>query len=104
MFQTQSRGKRHAGIFAATPVAIMAAATLVIGACETKTDSIAYPAGLSDAAFQALIDEMSEPEGTFASTNLVSNEWLFQHVIPVLEKTTTPGNVYLGVGPEQNFT
>ncbi|MDQ3011587.1 MAG: hypothetical protein M3X11_12880, partial [Acidobacteriota bacterium] len=38
------------------------------------------------------------------SDNLVSNEVWMQHVIADLVKTTRPGRVYLGVGPEQNFT
>ena len=48
--------------------------------------------------------ELSEPNGYFRSDNLVSNEIQFQHVIPDLAKAARPGRVYLGVGPEQNFT
>src|SRR5439155_22885884 len=36
--------------------------------------------------------------------NLLSNETSFQYVIPELLKTAKQGRVYLGVGPEQNFT
>src|SRR4029077_16351098 len=32
------------------------------------------------------------------------NETGFQAVIPVLKQTTRPDGVYIGVGPEQNFT
>src|SRR5262249_56060200 len=38
------------------------------------------------------------------SENFVSNEQTYQHVIPTLQRTVKPGGVYLGVGPEQNFT
>ncbi|HEX3868756.1 MAG TPA: hypothetical protein VHV78_18470, partial [Gemmatimonadaceae bacterium] len=38
------------------------------------------------------------------SENFVSNEKTYQYVIPTLQRTLTPGGVYLGVGPEQNFT
>jgi hypothetical protein len=48
--------------------------------------------------------DLSEPDGNFRSDNLVSNEIRFQDVIPALLRTTRPGGVYLGVGPEQNFT
>ena len=40
----------------------------------------------------------------FRSDNLVSNEQWLQHIIPDLTRTIRPGGVYLGVGPEQNFT
>ncbi len=40
----------------------------------------------------------------FRSDNLLSNELLFQYVIPNLTDAAKAGRVYLGVGPEQNFT
>ncbi len=62
------------------------------------------PARLPDAAFWRIVAGFSEPDGYFPSDNLVSNESAFQHVIPELERRTRPGGVYIGVGPEQNFT
>ena len=62
------------------------------------------PAQLSDEEFWKLSSESSEPDGTFRSDNLLSNESYFQFVIPKLSETATPGRVYMGVGPEQNFT
>jgi hypothetical protein len=68
------------------------------------------PESLSDQAFWKLSADASEPGGYFRSqdiTNLTSNELWFQYVIPELVQRTTPGRptaVYLGVGPEQNFT
>jgi len=64
----------------------------------------ALPEELTGKAFWTLSTELSEEEGYFRSDNLVSNEIWMQHVIPELVKTTQPGRVYLGVGPEQNFT
>jgi len=64
----------------------------------------AVPARLSDAEFWKLSTEMSEQNGYFPSENFVGNELSFQWVIPNLKKTITPGGVYLGVGPDQNFT
>jgi hypothetical protein len=46
----------------------------------------------------------SEADGTFRSENLLSNELYFQWVLDDLTKMARPGGVYLGVGPEQNFT
>src|SRR5581483_7034685 len=62
------------------------------------------PSQLSDEEFWKLSSESSEPDGTFRSDNLLSNESYFQFVIPELKETIKPGQVYMGVGPEQNFT
>jgi hypothetical protein len=62
------------------------------------------PARLTSAEFFKLSSELSEPDGFFRSDNLVSNEQFMQRVIPELARTAKPGRVYLGVGPEQNFT
>ena len=48
--------------------------------------------------------DFSEPGGYFRSENFLSNESGYQYVIPSLRKTVPRGGVYLGVGPEQNFT
>ena len=62
------------------------------------------PAKLSDSTFWKLVTDFSETNGYFRSDNFVSNENTFQWVIPELLRTTKPGGVYLGVGPDQNFT
>jgi hypothetical protein len=62
------------------------------------------PERLSDVEFWNLITEFSEPGGYFRSDNFVSNESAFQRVIPALKKRIRPRGVYLGVGPDQNFT
>src|SRR5262245_41952817 len=62
------------------------------------------PARLADSEFWDLIGEFSESGGYFRSENFVSNENAFQHVIPALKKQVKTGGVYLGVGPDQNFT
>src|SRR5262245_50772591 len=62
------------------------------------------PTQLSDQEFWKLSSEFSEPDGMFRSDNLLSNESYFQYVIPELNQTAKPGLVYMGVGPEQNFT
>ncbi len=64
----------------------------------------ALPEKLSDAEYWALSESLSEPGGSFRSDNLVSNEIYMQSIIPELQTVTRPGRVYLGVGPEQNFT
>jgi hypothetical protein len=70
---------------------------LLIAACRPPS-----PPALSDAEFWALTESLSEPAGTFAiSENLVSNEARFAENIRAL---TSRGGVYIGVGPEQNFS
>lgn len=59
---------------------------------------------ISDQEFWRLVMELSERPGTFSSDNLLSNERWLQSVIPEASRTVKAGGVYLGVGPEQNFT
>lgn len=62
------------------------------------------PARISDSDFRALVTDLAEPEGIFRSDNLVSNEDTFQVVLQELQRSVKPGGVYVGVGPDQNFT
>jgi hypothetical protein len=62
------------------------------------------PARLADSTFWRLMNEYSEPWGTFRSENFVSNETSLQWVVPGLTRSIAPGGVYLGVAPDQNFT
>ena len=64
----------------------------------------AAPPQLTDRQFWDLSRDSSEMDGVFRSDNLLSNETSFQYIIPDLLKTAKQGRVYLGVGPEQNFT
>ena len=62
------------------------------------------PDRLTNTEFWSLITALSEPDGNFRSDNLVSNEIKYEWVIPELQRRVKPGGVYIGVGPEQNFT
>src|SRR5262249_537965 len=62
------------------------------------------PTQISDETFWNLVTDFSEPGGTFISDNFVSNERTFQRVLSALAEGRTNRGVYLGVGPEQNFT
>jgi hypothetical protein len=83
-------------------VAVSLAAVLLAPRHDTEHRTL--PVRLSDAEFWNLITESSEPGGYFRSENFVSNESAFQRVIPTLKKQVKADGVYLGVGPEQNFT
>ena len=71
---------------------------LLASACSRST----IPTTLSDVAFWQLVETISEPPGTFTlSENLVSNEPDFAERVRRLRPS---GGVYVGVGPEQNFS
>jgi hypothetical protein len=61
------------------------------------------PDHISDEDFWHMVSDFSEPNGSFHSDNFVSNETMFQRVIPRLKEHGV-GGAYIGVGPEQNFT
>ncbi len=71
---------------------------------DVRTAAEALPTQLSDQEFWRLSTDFSESDGRFRSDNLLSNEVWLQNVIPDLTKRAKTGRVYLGVGPEQNFT
>ena len=62
------------------------------------------PERLTDDQFWKLSRDSSEEDGVFRSDNLLSNETTYQWILPRLAETAKPGRVYIGVGPEQNFT
>ncbi len=93
---------RHRATFVA---GLVLALGLVAAAPVTRAHaSASLPASLTDQEFWDLSNQLSEPNGYFRSDNLLSNEMGFQWVIPDLVARTKPGGVYLGVGPEQNFS
>ena len=92
---------RNRVVRAATGLAIAMVASTALRA---QGPARSLPDRLTDADFWQLITEVSEPGGYFRSDNFLSNETAFQTVIPRLLETPRRGTVYLGVGPEQNFT
>src|SRR4051812_28496860 len=94
-------------------IAAVAAAAVLL-ACSFAPPSEGREAGtlpsaLSDAGFWALTERLSEADGYFVSRsgspdNLLSNENSISSVAAELAGRVKPGGVYLGVGPEQNFT
>ncbi len=94
---------RTARMFVGRSLAVMTG--LLLLAPRPVTAAQGLPARLSDAQFWKFVVESSEPDGFFQSDNLVSNELTLQQIIPELIKAgRAPGGVYLGVGPDQNFT
>ena len=88
----------------AVPVLLL---TLAGPAAGWRADTL--PAALTDREFWSLIEQLSEPNGTFVSRsgspdNLLSNEMQVSTVAAALARQMPAAGVYLGVGPEQNFT
>lgn len=86
------------------PVVVACVLTLLCAGAGAQTG---LPERLTDQEFWSLSQTSSEAGGYFRGeniTNLTSNELWFEHVIPDLVARTKPGAVYLGVGPEQNYT
>jgi hypothetical protein len=75
---------------------------LILSRAQAVPDTL--PTELNDQTFWGLVASFSEPDGLFRSDNFVSNERTYQEVIPELKLRSLPNGVYLGVGPDQNFT
>ena len=89
---------------AASFLAVVLAASAIYVWREAEAPVQTLPERFSDSEYWTLINDFSEPGGYFRSDNFISNETTFQYVIPDLQKKIKPGGVYLGVGPDQNFT
>ena len=90
---------------AAAAVPTTAAATPPLGAASAPESSISLPSRLSDADFWRLQADLSEPGGYFRiEDNYTSNEMEVGQLFTMLRDRGVGGDVYLGVGPEQNFT
>jgi hypothetical protein len=90
---------------AALAAGLVLALGLIAASPVTRAQgSSTLPTSLTDQEFWDLSAQLSEPNGYFRSDNLLSNEMGFQWVVPDLLQRMHPGGVYLGVGPEQNFT
>ncbi len=83
-------------------ISVLCVSLLALSGLRAATDTL--PSQLTDQEFWKLSTEFSEPDGFFRSDNLLSNEVWLQRVIPDLLNTVKAPSVYMGVGPEQNFT
>ncbi len=86
-----------------TRLAAALALLLLVG--STSARPFGLPDRLSDAEFWKLASDSSEPDAYFRITdNYTSNEREVAQVFSMLREAGVKGGVYLGVGPEQNFT
>ena len=94
--------RRRLLLFSAHVLAACAVWLLAAPAARATGDGL--PSFLADDEYWRIVTGFSERPGTFPSDNLLSNERLLQEVIPDLARIAKPNEVFLGVGPEQNFT
>src|SRR5215467_3848333 len=87
-----------------TALSVVVVVFLLLNIIALSPQTAGLPAQLTDAEFWRIFTEFSEPGGVYPYENFVTNEETLQDVMPVLSKIAKPGGVYLGVGPEQNFT
>src|SRR5262245_45956638 len=87
------------GLTAAVSLVVLLSSVSRVGAIADT-----LPNAISDREFWTMTEQLSEPNGYFVSDNLVSNEMTLSTVANALADRMKPGGVYLGVGPEQNFT
>jgi hypothetical protein len=79
--------------------------SLTVATCVGRpSDAARAQRVASDSTFAALVARLSEPNGYFDSDNIITNEASYLHVASQLEKRGTHGGVYIGVGPDQNFS
>ncbi len=88
-----------------TALMLLAILTAVSGRAGAQAPARTLPATLSDAEFWKLVSDISEPGGYFRITdNFTSNEMEVGELSTMLRTTGVKGGVYMGVGPEQNFS
>jgi hypothetical protein len=101
--------RSHASRLVVVLAAVIALLASASAPMRARAQNSTIPASLSDAEFWALSGRLSEANGVFVSRsgspdNLLSNENSISYVAAELASRVRPGGVYLGVGPEQNFT
>jgi hypothetical protein len=69
---------------------------------DERLMDVVFPA--RDQALARVVADLSEPETGRPADNLVTNEDSFARVVGELDRLAPAGGVYLGVGPDQNFT
>ena len=78
----------------------LVAAVALVGVRATRPT----PPPQTRTTFAAQIASLSEPDDYFDTDNLISNERSYLDVLPELDKQNVRGGVYIGVGPDQNFS
>jgi hypothetical protein len=98
----------HSGMIATRSVRRLlggaASLVLFVAAPLAAQDKPRLPDRLTDTEFWQLVGTISEPGGFFRMDNWTSNEMEVGALFTMLREAGRTGGVYMGVGPEQNFT
>jgi len=82
----------------------LVAIVVLIGSIGPWSRRAATQTAATATPLASLVERLSEPNGDFDTDNLISNESSYLHVMPALEQGGVTGGVYIGVGPDQNFS
>src|SRR5205809_261700 len=97
--------KGDSGVRFLLPAAAFVLCLLIGGTSSLQLgQSAGLPDQITDPEFWRMVTDFSELQGLYTGDNWISNEASIQDVIPPLRQLTKPGGIYIGVGPEQNFT
>ena len=88
----------------ALALAIPAAFSSATSSCLSTRGGAPEPETITDTEFGNLVTSLSEHGGYFWSNNYISNETSYLHVLDELDERRVEDGVYVGVGPNQNFT
>jgi hypothetical protein len=104
--QVHARWIRHTALALTFVIALPAASFAPCATAQAQTaPARALPDKLGDAEFWKLVNDISEPGGYFRiEDNYTSNEMEIGQLETMLRDAHISGGVYLGVGPEQNFS
>lgn len=86
-----------------TPLRVLVTTGLLLVAVSFYSSG-SHDLSISDAELEELCLNLSGEPGYFNTDNLISNETSFLQVLPRLGEIAEPGQAYLGVGPDQNFS
>jgi hypothetical protein len=96
------KGTRSSAAATARDDATLQGATGSLALSTTAAQAVQPTA--RETTFARLVRQLSESGGFFDSDNIISNETSYLHVIDGLRRQRVRGGVYVGVGPDQNFS
>lgn len=107
MTSTFSRTRVHRSVRVSKfiSVAVLIGCSTLSGGTAGRQPAIALADRLGDREFWQLVTDISEPGGYFRiEDNFTSNETEVGQIFTMLRGNRVSGDVFLGVGPEQNYT
>lgn len=101
---TSVSGKASTTAIASGPTSAAVASASAAAEQDRAIENAKREQDARKARFAELANDLSEPDAEFFSDNFISNETSYLQVTKNLEKRAKKDGVYIGVGPEQNFT